>query len=62
MSALLPKADIAEYRDHVRYVPKGDILRCGKERRYSITPSARRSGSGGETDRLLDSTFSIGSP
>ena len=37
--ALPPKADIAE-RDHdVRFVPKADILRCGKERRYSITSS-----------------------
>ena len=24
-----------------RFVPKADILRCGKERRYSITSSAR---------------------
>jgi hypothetical protein len=25
---------------NVRFVPKADILRCGKERRYSITSSA----------------------
>jgi hypothetical protein len=24
----------------VRFVPKADILHCGKERRYSITSSA----------------------
>jgi len=36
MSALLPKADIAERHRHVRFVPKADILRCGKKRRYSI--------------------------
>jgi hypothetical protein len=27
MSALRPKADIAEYDRHVRFVPKADILR-----------------------------------
>ena len=40
MSALPPKADIAECDWDVRFVPKADILRCGKERRYSITSSA----------------------
>jgi hypothetical protein len=25
-----PKADIAERRRHVRFVPKADVLRCGK--------------------------------
>jgi hypothetical protein len=40
MSALPPKADIAESDCHVRFVPKADILRCGRERRYSITSSA----------------------
>ena len=30
MSALPPKADIAEGDHHVRFVPKADILRCGK--------------------------------
>ena len=40
MSALPPKADI-RYRDRrFRFVPKADILRCGKECRYSITSSA----------------------
>ena len=29
MSALPPKADIAEFEEHVRFVPKADILRCG---------------------------------
>jgi hypothetical protein len=41
MSALPPKADIRERVLDVRFGPKADILRCGKERRYSITSSAR---------------------
>ena len=40
MSALPPKADIAERDWHVRYVAKADIVRCGEIRRYSITSSA----------------------
>src|SRR6516165_8972835 len=40
MSALPPKADIGTHSWNVRFVPKADILRCSKERRYSITPSA----------------------
>jgi hypothetical protein len=36
MSALPPKADIVQRDRHVRFVPKADILRCSKERRYSI--------------------------
>jgi hypothetical protein len=40
MSALPPKADIAECDRHVRFVPKADIVRCGERRRYSITSSA----------------------
>src|SRR5215469_16809109 len=40
MSALPPKADIAERDRHVRFVPKADILRCGRDWRYSITSSA----------------------
>ena len=28
MSALLPKADIAEVEEHVRFVPIADIARC----------------------------------
>jgi hypothetical protein len=32
MSALPPKADIAEYGWHVRFVPKGDIGRYSGER------------------------------
>jgi hypothetical protein len=43
MSAIPPKADIGKRRLDVRFVPKADILRCGKERRYSITSSARAS-------------------
>jgi hypothetical protein len=34
-----PKADIDQHRCDVCFVPKADILRCGKERRYSITSS-----------------------
>src|SRR5262249_20230083 len=40
MSALPPKADIGTPSWNVRFVPKADILHCGKERRYSITSSA----------------------
>jgi len=40
MSALPPKAGIGIRSRHVRFVPKADILRCSKERRYSITSSA----------------------
>ena len=32
MSALPPKADIAERDRHVRFAPKADILRCGTDR------------------------------
>src|SRR6516164_4959777 len=47
MSALPPKADIAERDWHVRYVAIEDIVRCVKIRRYSITSSARASNDGG---------------
>jgi len=33
MSALPPKADIAECDRHVSFVPKADVLRCGKKAR-----------------------------
>jgi len=33
MSALPPKADIGTQPLNVRFVPKADILRCGKKRR-----------------------------
>jgi hypothetical protein len=36
MSALPPKADIRQRSCDVRFVPKADILHCGKERRHSI--------------------------
>jgi len=39
MSAIPPKADIAERCCHVRFVPEADISRCGKTA-YSITLSA----------------------
>ena len=45
MSALHPKADIAERDWHVRFVPKADILQ--RSRCYSITSSARTSKEGG---------------
>jgi hypothetical protein len=32
MSALPPKADIADVGWHVRLLPRADILRCSKER------------------------------
>src|SRR5215469_6081895 len=50
MSALPPKADIETQSRDVGFVPKADILRCSKERRYSITTSARDSSDCG-TDR-----------
>ena len=37
MSALPPKADIDECDWHVRFVPKADILHCGRDWRYSMT-------------------------
>ena len=52
MSALPPKADIGTQSWNVRFVPKADILRCGKERRYSITSSARDSSDCG-TERPM---------
>jgi hypothetical protein len=36
MSALPPKADIGGHHFDVRFVPKADILRCGRDRPYSI--------------------------
>ena len=39
MSALPPIADIETQPWNVRFVPKADIVRCGKERRYSIASS-----------------------
>src|SRR6516162_3389408 len=47
MSALPPKADIGTQRRDVRFAPKADILRCGRDRRYSITSSAIASSPGG---------------
>src|SRR6516225_2826481 len=39
-SALPPKADMDQHGCDVRFVPKADIPRCGRDRRYSITSSA----------------------
>ena len=46
LAAIPPKADIRIDHQDVRFVPKADILRCSKERRYSITSSARASSCG----------------
>ena len=46
MSALPPKADIGSTCQDVRFVPKADILHCGRDC-YSITSSARASSVGG---------------
>jgi hypothetical protein len=43
MSALPPKADIDRACRDVRFVPKADILRCGKDPPYSIASSAATS-------------------
>jgi hypothetical protein len=40
MSALPPKADIAERDRNVRFVPKADILRGSEEHPYSIASPA----------------------
>jgi len=40
MSALPPKADIAESDWHVRFVPIADKVQRSKESRYSITSLA----------------------
>src|SRR6516165_8660127 len=56
MSALPPKADIHRRERHVRFVPKADILHCGKKRRYSITSSARESSAAGTSS---PSTFAV---
>jgi len=47
MSALPPKADIAERDRDVRCVPKADILRRSKVILYSITSSVRPSSGSG---------------
>ena len=52
MSALPPKAGMVRHDCDVHFVPKADILHCGKERRYSITSSARDSSDCG-TERPM---------
>ena len=47
MSALPPKADIAERDRHVRFVPKADKVQCSKMYRYSIISSASAERLGG---------------
>ena len=39
MSALPPKADITRVLPDVRYVPKADILRCGKKSEPAVLAS-----------------------
>ena len=56
MSALPPKADIGTQPRDVCFVPKADILRCGKERRYSITSSAMATRPGG---KVRPSAFAV---
>jgi len=41
MFDLPPKADTDQHGRDVRFVPKADISRCGKDPSYSITSSAR---------------------
>jgi len=59
MSALPPKADIGTQSWNVRFVPKADILRCGKEHRYSITSSARASSAGGISRPMVLAVFRL---
>ena len=58
MSALPPKADIGTQSRNVRFVPKADILRCNKGRRYSIISSARIMSDSGtlSANALVEST------
>src|SRR6516164_1306785 len=63
----VPKADIGTQPPDVRFVPKADILHCGKERRYSITSSARPSSDAGTLMprafavlRLITSSYLVG--
>src|SRR6516225_286566 len=51
-----PKADIGTQPRDVCFVPKADILRCGKERRYSITSSAMATRPGG---KVRPSAFAV---
>src|SRR6516164_7489163 len=67
MSALVQYSDIEWWTSDVRFVPKADILRCGKERRYSITSSARASSDCGTVSpsafavlRLMTSSYLVG--
>ena len=59
MSALPPKADMDQSSRDVRFVPKADILRCSKERRYSMTSSAIASSDGGTFKRWAFAVFRL---
>jgi len=52
----LSKRTICTPSQQVRLVSKADILRCGRERRYSITSSARFSTDGGT---VMPSAFAV---
>jgi hypothetical protein len=67
MSALPPKADIADSDWHVRFVPKADKVHCIKIVCYSITSSAVASSVGGTVSpsalavlRLITSSNLVG--
>src|SRR6516164_11270905 len=67
MSALPPKADIGTHSRDVRFVPGADILRCGRDRPYSSTSSARARTDGGTARpsalavlRLITSSYLVG--
>jgi hypothetical protein len=41
MSALPPKADVAEHDRHVRFVPKTDIAYCGENSAFTTQERTR---------------------
>ena len=60
MSALPPpKADIGTRSRNVRFVPYADMLRCGRDWRYSITSSARASRVGGTSRPSVLAVFRL---
>src|SRR5215831_16601644 len=67
ISALPPKADIAERECHVRFVPKADSCTAANSIAISITSSARESSEGGTVRpsalavfRLMTSSYLVG--
>jgi hypothetical protein len=59
MSAIPPKADIAERDHHVRFVPQADQLHRTKMARYSITSLERHAAKEGERSDADDVTLLI---